>query len=74
MTAVKTYRAVIWKAGWVPASEPWRVCFVAPGTGGFEDDLDLRRNTHAEALQAACDTLRRLNAGATEDRDGVVDP
>lgn len=74
MTAVKKYRAVIWKAGWVPASEPWRVCFEIPGTGAFENDLDLRRNTHAEAIQAACGTLRRLNAGATEDGGGVVDP
>lgn len=75
MTAVKTYRAVIWKDMNWPFSDPWRVCFLAaPGPWRFVEDLDLRRDTHAEAIQAACGSLRRLNAAAMAQPGEVVDP
>lgn len=75
MTVVKKYRAVIWKAAWVHSRGPWFVGFVAiPGSPFLVQGLNLYRWTHAEAIQAAHDVLHRLNAGATEDDGGVVDP
>lgn len=76
MTAIKKYRAVIWKDMDWPFSDPWRVCFLAtPGPSWiFVDDLELRRETHEEALQAACGALRRLNAAAMAQPGEVVDP
>ena len=74
MTVVKKYRAVIWKDMSWPFAARWVVVFKITGVQGFVDDLALRRKTHAEALQSAHGTLRRLNARATKARDWVVDP
>lgn len=75
MTAVKTYRAVIWKDMDWPFSETWFVAFVAiPGSPRSVGDFYLRWDTHAEAIQAAHDVLRRLNAAPLAQPGDVVDP